>query len=130
MIKLRTIIATIAAFVIATVLGSLLSSLPITGSNVGLVVQPAICLFLAALAGAMIARQPFQGPALFVWCVYWIAVVYILYQIAAPIGQGSVLPVLSHNWLSIAASGLSAYAGALAGESIRRVRVTATSGAI
>ena len=79
-------------------------------------------MFLGAVAGAWLARRPFVVPALVVWAFLWGVVTWLLYRIAAPTGNGSVVAILQYNWLAIVLSGVGAVAGALCGQVMARSR--------
>lgn len=74
--------------------------------------QAVLAFFLAALAGAWLARGRFAGPALLVWTVFWALVVWLL----SPAGTA----LLQSNWLAILLSGAAAVAGALCGQVLTR----------
>jgi hypothetical protein len=76
--------------------------------------------FLATTIGAFIARRGFILPALGLWFVGWLLVVYLLYFIAAPTGQASFLVIAQINLLSIVLSALGVAIGALLGQSLAR----------
>lgn len=74
-----------------------------------------LVFFLAATAGAWLARSRFVVPALLAWAVFWTAVIGVLHLIAAPAGGSSIAATLQFNWLAIVLSGAATVAGALCG---------------
>ncbi len=91
--------------------------------------QSALTFFLAAFAGGVVARCGFVLPALGVWLVLWVAIVFTLYQIAAPLVQAPWPSIFQHNWvafvLSGVATGVAAYLGQrLSGTGKDRVAAT------
>ena len=113
MIGSRMAAATVAAAATALAVATLLSYVPLSGGNAGVIAQPAASLLVAALVGGLVARRWFQLPGLLAWCVYWTIVVYVLYQVAAPLGQGSIASILARNGPAIVVSAVAACAGAL-----------------
>ena len=76
--------------------------------------------FLATTIGAFIARRGFVLPALGLWFVDWLLVVYLLYFIAVPTGQASFLATAQINLLSIVLSALAVAIGALVGQALAK----------
>ncbi|WEN15451.1 hypothetical protein PY254_01885 [Rhodanobacter sp. AS-Z3] len=84
-------------------------------------VLPSVVIgFVATAIGAFIARRGFVLPALGLWFAEWLLVVYVVYFIAAPTGQASLLAIIQRNLLSIALSALAVAIGALVGQSLSR----------
>ena len=77
--------------------------------------ESVLVFFLAATAGAWLARDRFVVPALAAWALLWAAVAWMLYLIAAPVHQASIGAILQYNWLAIVLSGAATVAGALCG---------------
>lgn len=91
--------------------------LPDLGSSVAWSVgQSVLVFFLAAVAGAWVARGPFAATALVVWALFWAVVAWLLHRIGAPVGQGSFAAILQYNWLAIVLSGAATLAGAVSGK--------------
>lgn len=84
-------------------------------STVGSVGESVLVFFLAAAAGAWLARDRFVVPALVVWGAIWVAVVWVLHLVSAPMDPSTVAAILQYNWLAIALSGAASVAGALCG---------------
>ena len=76
------------------------------------VAQSVLVLFLAAAAGAWVARGRFVVPALVVWAVAWAAVSWLLYRIGD--GSQSMGAILAYNAWAVALSGAAAAFGAWA----------------
>ena len=72
--------------------------------------QSVLVLFLAAAAGAWVARGRFVVPALLVWAVAWAAVSWLLYRLGD--GSQSVGAILAYNAWAIVFSGAAAAFGA------------------
>ncbi|MGH8075390.1 MAG: hypothetical protein ACREO4_15165 [Lysobacter sp.] len=93
------------------------------------VAQSALVFFVAAVVGGWVAGHRFLLPAMAVWLLIWIAIVYLLYRIAAPAGPVSIVGMLQYNWVVMLLSGAATAVGALLGQAIsvsraRRVAVT------
>jgi hypothetical protein len=82
--------------------------------------------FFAAAAGASIARKGFLLPAYGVMLAIWAANIYVLYQIAAPTGQASVVSIVQYNVLGFAISLVAVTAGVLVGQWVAGRRAQAT----
>ena len=80
--------------------------------------QSIVIAFTGALAGGWVARRGFLLPALMLLVVIWAAMTYILYSIAAPTGQASVLSILQYNWVAIVVSGVATGLGAVVGQKL------------
>ena len=78
--------------------------------------QPALMWLVSAGFGGFMARRNFLLPALSLFLLYWGYVIYVLYLIAAPTGQASVLGILHYNWISFIASALGVVIGVLLGQ--------------
>ena len=81
----------------------------------------AIAVLSAAIGGglgAYIAKRNFMLPALVALALCWSAAVFVLYQIAAPVGQASVRELLIFNAISISLSVVALVAGVLAGSAL------------
>ncbi|HEU4670863.1 MAG TPA: hypothetical protein VFR91_09140 [Dyella sp.] len=72
--------------------------------------------FVAATIGAFIARRGFVLPALGLWLVQWLVVVYVLYWIAEPTGQASALAIVQRNMPGFFLSAAAVASGALLGQ--------------
>lgn len=77
-------------------------------------------LFLSALVGSFVARSRFVLPALSLWLVLWVAIIYVLYRIAGPVGAPSVIGLLSYNAIALIVSLVGAYSGAVLGQHLSR----------
>ncbi len=77
--------------------------------------ESVLVFFLAATAGAWLARDRFVVPALAVWALIWTVVAWMLYLVAAPVHQAPIGAILQYNWLAIVLSGAATVAGALCG---------------
>ena len=66
--------------------------------------------------GAFVAQRNFLIPAFAVWILCWGIAIYILYLIAVPTGQASVIGILQYNAPTIALSALATLIGALVGQ--------------
>jgi putative Mn2+ efflux pump MntP len=111
----RILLGLAAAAVFGLVAGELISLANVT---VNPVLQSIVLGFLATAIGAFIARRGFVLPALGLWLVEWLLVVYLLYFIAAPTGQASFLAIAQINLLSIVLSALAVAIGALVGQAL------------
>ena len=127
MSKRKTALGVLAMFMVQVVAGALLPDL---GTSVAwLVAQSALVFFVAALVGGWVAGHRFLLPAMVVWLLIWIAIVYLLYRIAAPAGPVSIVGMLQYNWVAFLLSGATTAIGALLGQVIavsRARRVAAT----
>ncbi|HEU4773704.1 MAG TPA: hypothetical protein VFS82_04195 [Lysobacter sp.] len=113
MSRSRLVTAVLAMTAIALASGLLLPDLGRSAAwSVG---ESVLVFFLAAAAGAWLARDRFIVPALVVWAVFWAVVAWMLHLIAAPVAQSSVGAILQYNWLAIVLSGAATVAGALCG---------------
>jgi hypothetical protein len=113
----RILLGLAAAAVFGLVAGELISLANVT---VDPVLQSIVLGFLATAIGAFIARRGFVLPALGLWLVEWLLVVYLLYFIAAPTGQASFLAIAQINVLSIVLSALAVAIGALVGQALAK----------
>jgi hypothetical protein len=86
----------------------------------GLAIEAAIVMFIAASAGAYVARVNFIWPAILLAVAVWFLVVYILNSIAAAAGQGDLLGVASINVLSLLFGACGSAIGALVGSRFAR----------
>lgn len=85
--------------------------------------QSVLVPFLAALAGAFIARGRFVLPALVVWVLVWAAVTWVMHRIA-PAGAGpTIVAILQYNWLEIVLSLAATVFGAWSGQLLGRAPV-------
>ena len=82
--------------------------------------QSALVFFIAALVGGWLAGRRFLLPAVATWLLIWVAIVYLLYRIAAPAGPVSIVGMLQYNWVDLILSGCSTVAGALCGQMLRQ----------
>lgn len=79
--------------------------------------QAAISAFIGAFAGGWVARRGFVLPAVLLWLAFWSVGVYLLYRIAAPAGQSSVLGIIQFNLVAMILSGAATALGAVLGQS-------------
>ena len=113
----RILLGLAAAAVFGLVAGELIS---LANFTVNPALQSAVLGFLATAIGAFIARRGFVLPALGLWLVEWLLVVYLLYFIAAPTGQASFLAIAQVNLRSIVLSALAVAIGALVGQALAK----------
>ena len=113
----RILLGLAAAAVFGLVAGELIS---LANFTVNPALQSAVLGFLATAIGAFIARRGFVLPALGLWLVEWLLVVYLLYFIAAPTGQASFLAIAQVNLRSILLSALAVAIGALVGQALAK----------
>ena len=113
----RILLGLAAAAAFGLVAGELISLANFTFNPL---LQSVVLGFLATTIGAFIARRGFVLPALGLWFVCWLLVVYLLYFIAAPTGQASFLAIVQINLLGIVLSALAVAIGALVGQALAR----------
>lgn len=106
-----------AAVAFGVVAGALISMAKL---SVDPVVQSVFLSFLGTAIGAYIARRRFVLPALGLWFVEWLIIVYVLYFIAAPTGRASFFAITQVNLLSIVLSALAVTIGALLGQTLAK----------
>ncbi len=111
----RILLGLAAAAVVGLVAGELIALSSFAGDRV---VQSVAVSFLGAAVGAFIARRDFVLPALGLWLFEWLVVVYVLYGIAVPTGQASVMAIAQYNLLNILLSALAVVLGALIGQGL------------
>lgn len=70
---------------------------------------------VAMAAGGWIAGKRFIGVALAFMCLLWIAIVFVLFRISAPVQADALSRILSFNGLQMFLSTLAACAGAAIG---------------
>lgn len=75
-------------------------------------VESALVMFVAALAGAYVARVPFVVPAVMLVAVNWSLTVYFSNSIATAAGQGDLLAVAGSNIPGLILGGVGATIGA------------------
>lgn len=126
MSRRKTALGILAMFIVQVVA----ALLPDLGASVAWgVAQSALVFFVAAVVGAWVAGHRFLLPAMAVWLLICIAIVYLLYRIAAPAGPVSIVDMLQYNWVALLLSGAATAIGALLGQAIavsRARRVAAT----
>ena len=113
----RILLGLAAAAAFGLVAGELISLANFTFNPL---LQSVVLGLLATTIGAFIARRGFVLPALGLWFVCWLLVVYLLYFIAAPTGQASFLAIAQINLLSIVLSALAVAIGALVGQALAK----------
>ncbi|MGN6656881.1 MAG: hypothetical protein ACTHJ9_16255 [Rhodanobacter sp.] len=113
----RILLGLAATVAFGLVAGELIS---LAGFVVNPVLKSIALSFLATTIGAYIARRRFVLPALSLWLVVWLLVVYIVYSIAEPTGQASFLAITQINLLSIVLSAIAVAIGALVGQALAR----------
>ena len=119
----RILLGLAAAAAFGLVAGELISLANFTFNPL---LQSVVLGFLATTIGAFMARRGFVLPALGLWFVCWLLVVYLLYFIAAPTDQASFLAIAQTNLLSIVLSALAVAIGALVGQALaKRMRRSA-----
>lgn len=82
--------------------------------------ESAVLVFVAAAAGAFVARVRFVVPAIAFTALSWALGVYILNQIGAPMGQDNILELAGSNILGLLFGIIGAGLGARIGEKISR----------
>ena len=70
----------------------------------------------SAFAGALVARTRFFVPAIATWATLWALSVASLYQIAATVGQSSVVGIIKYNALGLGLSLAAVLLGVLGGQ--------------
>ncbi len=75
---------------------------------------------VSALVGGFIARSGFVPVALGAWLIIQAVIVYILYRIAEPSGQVSIINILSYNLVTLLVSLFSTWGGAAMGQYLSR----------
>ncbi len=109
----RILLGLAATAVFGLVAGELIS---LSNLTVGPVVRTVVLAFLATAVGALVARRGFVFPALGLWFVEWLVVIYFLYRIAEPTAQASILAIARLNLPNIMLSALAVVLGALLGQ--------------
>jgi hypothetical protein len=117
----RLFIATAMAMALMWLLGFLANLLAGAG---GMVAGPAdsytnplslLVTAVAMAAGGWIAGKRFISVALAFMCLLWIAIVFVLFRISAPVQADALSRILSFNGLQMFLSTLAACAGAAIG---------------
>jgi drug/metabolite transporter (DMT)-like permease len=72
--------------------------------------------FVSALAGALVARSRFLGPAVTTWAMLWVFAVALLCQVAAGAGPGSVFAIVQDNAVGLGLSLLAVLLGVFGGQ--------------
>jgi hypothetical protein len=75
-----------------------------------------VVALIAAFAGGFIARRGMLIPALSLWLILWVYVIYGLYTIAAPTGTADILSIVRFNLVAIVSSFFALGLGTLAGQ--------------
>ena len=79
--------------------------------------MPANAFWLvSALAGALVARSKFLGPALATSAARWAVAVTLLNPLATGVGQGAVLAIVQHNAMGLVLSLLAVLPGVFGGQ--------------
>ena len=116
----RTLLALAVVIVISALLSFEAPSLEPDQSNYEkyafwLQFESAITYFIAVTAGAIVVRNNFLVPALALACIGWLAVVYILYDIANVGGSASLGRIAMENFEGFILYGFAAVLGARLG---------------
>jgi len=117
---MRTVVALTVTLAIGLILGPIASTdaslaEPIVASITPLQIESAISWFIAVGIGALIARRSFIGPSLFLSVSAWLAVTYLVYDIARVAGPVSFVEVAVEQWIGLALIGVAALGGAVLG---------------
>lgn len=124
----RLLVATLAAIVLLWLLGFLTSLITGPGgTNLGtfLGYLDPLNLLVTAIAmgvGGYLDGKRFIGMALLIMVAFWMVTVAILLQIAKPLQDAPLLPILAFNRMQMAFSALAACAGAAIGAWLRMKR--------
>lgn len=89
-----------------------------TSLAAGSVVQAVAIGFLGAAVGGYIARRRFVLPALALSLLEWLAALYLVYRIAEPTGQASVVSIVQLNLPAVLLSSVAVVLGVWFGQSL------------
>ena len=78
--------------------------------------QSFLMTLLSVGLGAFVARRNFLIPAFALLAFYWAYIIYVLYLIAAPTGQASVLGILLTNTSALTLQAFATTIGVIAGQ--------------
>ncbi len=109
----RILLGLAAAVLFGLAAGELISLANLPASPV---LQSVAVSFFGAVVGAWVARTGFLFPALGLWLVEWLAGLYVVYWIAEPTGQASIMAITQLNLASILLSALAVALGVLVGQ--------------
>jgi hypothetical protein len=124
----RLLVATLAAILLLWLLGFLTSLITgPAGTNLGtfLGYLDPLNLLVTAIAmgvGGYLEGKRFIGMALLVMVAFWVVTVVILLQIAKPLQDAPLVPILAFNRMQMVFSALAACAGAAIGAWLRMKR--------
>ncbi len=124
----RLLAATLAAILLLWLLGFLTSLITGPGgTNLGtfLGYLDPLNLLVTAIAmgaGGYLEGKRFIGMALLIMVAFWVVTVVILLQIAKPLQDAPLVPILAFNRMQMAFSALAACAGAAIGAWLRMKR--------
>lgn len=124
----RLLVATLAAIVLLWLLGFLTSLITGPGgTNLGtfLGYLDPLNLLVTAIAmgvGGYLEGKRFIGMALLIMVAFWVVTIAILLQIAKPLQDAPLVPILAFNRMQMAFSALAACSGAAIGAWLRMKR--------
>ncbi len=122
MINKRILVAALIFFSAHIILSEIMSAVGIEPWTIYGFDVP-IVWFVSALLAAWYAGSRFIVPAVAVWGALWTLIVLLLYQVAAPTGQASVLGILQFNALGLVTSLVAVALGVYLGQVISRRRL-------
>ena len=103
----QIVLGLLAAIIAQIFFGYLFSLFPFST-----LIQMASVSFLAAVIGSYVANRNFLIPALLLWFLSWLFILYILFRASS--GQTSVYTLLEFNMVAMAVSLLAAILGCVA----------------
>jgi hypothetical protein len=104
------VVLILAYFAVGTALGSVHAV-----GSLGMPAQAGLLWLICASMASWVVRRGFWVPAAAVWLATWVLVIALLYFIAAPTGQASVVGILQFNALTLTCSAVTAMLGASVG---------------
>lgn len=115
----RKALGTVAMIGILWATGYMMELLKID-NYMGTTAANALFFGASALLGGYIARTGFVPFALGIWLLIWAAIVYILYRVIEPMGEASVVEIMSHLYGGVLVSLVAACGGTLIGQYLGR----------
>src|SRR5690606_1057692 len=82
----------------------------------GMATQAALVWLVSASVASCVVRRGFWLPTAVAWLAIWALAIGLLYGIAAPTGQASLVGILHYNWLGLVLSAVTAMVGASVGK--------------
>ena len=119
----------VAALVAAQILLNNLASTFLTESVELIVLRSVVVALFSAFIGGFIARKGIILPAIAIWIILWVAIIYTLYAIAAPVDPNPLPAIVEYNWAAFLGSGIATIVGAMLGQTLgtpRAPHVSAT----